>query len=139
MPWLSSLSENIVSYSFGRFYTECVNSTIYPEFSGMERMDEKGVNSKDMIGFSKILRNASKRRSVNFRKILVVLCKFYTSILAVAFSLTTAAQRFQAVCTKSPHKPAHAANAGEGGIERELVRLKRKSPVCLLRRSRATV
>ena len=90
MPWLSSLSENIVSCSVGRFYTECVNSTIYPDFSEMERMDEKGLNSKDMIGFSKILRNASKRRSVNLQVNFCVLCKFYAGILAATFSLLTA-------------------------------------------------
>ena len=90
MPWLPSLSENIVSYSAGRFYTECVNSTIYPEFSGMERMDEKRLNSKEMIGFSKILRNAPKRRSVNLKVNFRVLCKFYAGIPAATFSLLTA-------------------------------------------------
>ena len=90
MPWLSSLSENIVSYSVGRFYTECVNSTFYPEFSEMERMDEKGLNSKEIIGFSKILRNGMKRRSVNMKVNFCVLCKFYAGIPAEAFSLLTA-------------------------------------------------
>lgn len=56
----------------------------------MERMDEKGVNSKDMIGFSKILRNASKRRSVNLQVNIRVLCKFYVDIPAETFSLLTA-------------------------------------------------
>ena len=126
MPWLPSLSENIVSYSVGRFYTECVNSTFYQDFFGMEIMDEKRLNHKEIKGFSRISRNASKQRSVNLRLDLCVLCKFCASILAVAFSLTTAAQQFQPVCTKSPHKSAHAANAGEGGIGRELVRLKRR-------------
>ena len=90
MPWLSSLSENIVSYSVGRFYTECVNSTIYPEFSGMEIMGEKGLNSKEIIGFSKILRNAPKLRSVKLKVKFCVLCKFYADISAEAFSLLTA-------------------------------------------------
>ena len=90
MPWLSSLSENIVSYSVGRFYTECVNSTIYPDFSEMEIMDEKGLNSKEIIGFSKISRNGLKRRSVNLNAKFCVLCKFYARIPAATFSLLTA-------------------------------------------------
>ena len=56
----------------------------------MERMDEKGLNSKEMIGFSKILRNAPKRCSVNLKVNFCVLCKFYVDIPAVAFSLLTA-------------------------------------------------
>jgi hypothetical protein len=56
----------------------------------MERMDEKGLNSKEMIGFSKIFRNALKRRSVNFKVNFCVLCKFYAGISAEAFSLLTA-------------------------------------------------
>ena len=90
MPWLSFRSENIVSYSVGRFYTECVNSIIYPEFSGMERMDEKGLNSKEMTGFSKNLRNAPKQRSVNLKMNFCVLCKFHAGIPAEALSLLTA-------------------------------------------------
>ena len=56
----------------------------------MERMDEKGLNSKEMIGFSKILRNAPKRRSVNLKVNFCVLCKFYAGIPAATFSLLTA-------------------------------------------------
>ena len=100
MPWLSSLSENIVSYSVGRFYTECVNSTTYPEFSELERMDEKGLNSKEMIGFSKILRNTQKRRSVNLKVNFCVLCKFYADISAEAFLCL---QRCIRLCMKPPH------------------------------------
>ena len=56
----------------------------------MERMDEKGLNSKEMIGFSKILRNALKLRSVNLQVNIRVLCKFYAGIPAATFSLLTA-------------------------------------------------
>ena len=56
----------------------------------MERMDEKGLNSKEMIGFSKILRNALKLRSVKLNWNYYVLCKFYADIPAAAFSLLTA-------------------------------------------------
>ena len=56
----------------------------------MEIMDEKGLNSKEMIGFSKILRNALKLRSVNLQVNTRVLCKFYVDIPAAAFSLLTA-------------------------------------------------
>jgi len=56
----------------------------------MERMDGKGLNSKEMIGFSKILRNASKRYSVKSQENYCVLCKFYADIPAEAFSLLTA-------------------------------------------------
>ena len=53
-------------------------------------MDEKGLNSKEMIGFSKILRNAPKLRSVKLKVNFGVLCKFYADISAEAFSLLTA-------------------------------------------------
>ena len=113
MPWLSSLSENIVSYSISRFYTECVNSTLYPEFSEMETMDIKGLNSKEMIGFSKISRNASKRRSVNLHSKFRVLCKFYADIPAEAFLCL---QRCIRLCMKS----VHIGTRGEHGRRRLL-------------------
>ena len=48
----------------------------------MERMDEKGLNSKEMTGFSKNLRNAPKQRSVKLKVNFGILCKFYTGISA---------------------------------------------------------
>ena len=56
----------------------------------MEKMDEKGLNNKEMIGFSKILRNAPKQRSVKLNWNYYVLCKFYADIPAEALSLLTA-------------------------------------------------
>jgi len=66
----------------------------------METMGEKGLNSKAMIGFSKILRNGENQRSVNLKVNFRVLCKFYADIPAEAFLCL---QRCIRLCMKPPH------------------------------------
>jgi len=81
----------------------------------METMGEKGLNSKEMIGFSKIFRNASKRRSVNLQVNFCVLCKFYAGIPAATFSLLTAVHPVTHEAATHRHTRRTRATAAFGG------------------------